>query len=127
MKVVVTGGGGFLGSAICRLLRARGDTVLSIARTRHAALEPLGVLQAQVDISVLEPLLQASRGADAMLHVAARAGAWFSRQPITVPSTMAASLPLPTSAPIAAPAAPPTTPPTIGPRRLRSQAPDCTP
>ena len=78
MKVVVTGGGGFLGSAICRLLRARGDTVLSIARTRHAALEPLGVLQAQVDISVLEPLLQASRGADAMIHVAARAGAWGS-------------------------------------------------
>jgi 2-alkyl-3-oxoalkanoate reductase len=51
MKVLVTGGGGFLGSAICRLLRARGDDVLSVARTRHAALDALGVQQAQVDIS----------------------------------------------------------------------------
>lgn len=78
MKVLVTGGGGFLGSAICRLLQARGDAVLSVGRHRHAALEALGVPQAQVDIRELEPLRQASRGFDAVIHCAAKAGAWGS-------------------------------------------------
>lgn len=76
MKVLVTGGGGFLGSAICRLLRARGDQVLSVSRKRHAALDALGVQQQQIDLRVLDPLLQASRGVDALIHVAAMAGAW---------------------------------------------------
>jgi nucleoside-diphosphate-sugar epimerase len=78
MKVLVTGGGGFLGSAICRLLQARGDAVLSVGRHRHAALEALGVPQAQVDIRELEPLRQASRGFDTVIHCAAKAGAWGS-------------------------------------------------
>jgi 2-alkyl-3-oxoalkanoate reductase len=78
MKVLVTGGGGFLGSAICRLLRARGDEVLSIGRHRHAALEALGVAQAQVDIREPGPLREASRGVDAVIHAAAKAGAWGS-------------------------------------------------
>ena len=34
MRVLVTGGGGFLGTAICRLLRERGDGVVSLARNR---------------------------------------------------------------------------------------------
>lgn len=76
MKVLVTGGGGFLGSAICRLLRARGDDVLSVARTRHAALDALGVQQAQVDISDRDSLVHTARGVDAVIHVAAKAGAW---------------------------------------------------
>jgi nucleoside-diphosphate-sugar epimerase len=78
MKVLVTGGGGFLGTAICRLLRARGDAVTSVARSRHPALDALGVQQEQVDISVLDPLLHVSRGVDAVIHVAAKAGAWGS-------------------------------------------------
>ncbi len=78
MKVLVTGGGGFLGTTICRLLRARGDAVISVARSRHPALDALGVQQEQVDISVLDPLLHVSRGVDAVVHVAAKAGAWGS-------------------------------------------------
>ncbi|MCE3002207.1 MAG: NAD-dependent epimerase/dehydratase family protein [Xanthomonadaceae bacterium] len=76
MKVLVTGGGGFLGQAICRLLRARGDAVLSVARNHYPALDALGVEQRRVDLTVLDPLLEAARGCDAIVHVAAKPGAW---------------------------------------------------
>ena len=38
MKVLVTGGGGFLGGALCRGLLARGDVPISFQRRRSAAL-----------------------------------------------------------------------------------------
>lgn len=78
MKVLVTGGGGFLGQAICARLRARGDAVVSVARNRYPALDALGVEQHAVDIAVLDPLLAAARGCEAAIHVAAKAGAWGS-------------------------------------------------
>ena len=43
MKILVTGGGGFLGQALCRGLRARGHEVVSFNRGRYAALDALGV------------------------------------------------------------------------------------
>jgi nucleoside-diphosphate-sugar epimerase len=76
MKVLVTGGGGFLGQAICRLLRERGDAVVSVARNRYAALDAFGVEQHRVDLAVLDPLLAAARGCEAIIHVAAKPGAW---------------------------------------------------
>ena len=39
MKILVTGGGGFLGSAICRQLLARGDEVLAYQRRPARAVE----------------------------------------------------------------------------------------
>jgi nucleoside-diphosphate-sugar epimerase len=76
MKVLVTGGGGFLGQAVCRLLRERGDAVVSVARNHYPALEALGVEQHRVDLRVLDPLLEAARGCAAIIHVAAKPGAW---------------------------------------------------
>jgi nucleoside-diphosphate-sugar epimerase len=76
VKVLVTGGGGFLGSAICRLARARGDEVVSLSRSRHAALDPLGVRQASGDIASLDAVMDAAEGAAVVFHVAARPGAW---------------------------------------------------
>ena len=46
MKVLVTGGGGFLGSAIVRRLVERGDRVRSLSRGHYPALDALGAQSA---------------------------------------------------------------------------------
>ncbi len=78
MKVLVTGGGGFLGSHICKQLRFRGHDVVSIARNRYPALDQIGVRQVLGDISAFDPMLNATKGCDAVIHTAARAGIWGS-------------------------------------------------
>jgi nucleoside-diphosphate-sugar epimerase len=74
MKVLVTGGGGFLGSAICRQLLARGDEVIAYQRSTADELEKLGIEVVQGDITDADLLNKASRGADAIIHTAAKAG-----------------------------------------------------
>ena len=59
MKVLVTGGGGFLGQAIVARLLARGDHVRSLARNYYPALEKMGVDQIQGDISDAEIVAKA--------------------------------------------------------------------
>lgn len=76
MNILVTGGGGFLGTAICASLRARGDAVASLARTRHAGLAALGVAEIEGDLTSLDAVMAACAGRDAVIHVAAKAGAW---------------------------------------------------
>lgn len=78
MKVLVTGGGGFLGTHICKLLRLRGHDVVSIARNRYPALDQIGVRQVLGDVSAFDPMLNATKGCDAVIHTAARAGIWGS-------------------------------------------------
>ncbi len=80
MKVLVTGGGGFLGQAICKRLRARGHEVTSFARNEHPELKPLGVRQIRGDIASFEALTTACNEVDAVFHVAAKAGSWGSFQ-----------------------------------------------
>ncbi len=74
MNTLVTGGGGFLGSAIARLLVQRGDYVRSLSRQRHAALDSLGVEQTQADITAAAAVERAASGCDVVFHVAAKAG-----------------------------------------------------
>lgn len=76
MKVLVTGGTGFLGGAVARLLAARGDQVTSLARTTSPELGKAGVKQLQVDLGSLELVTEATKGVDAIVHCAAKAGAW---------------------------------------------------
>ena len=77
MKILVTGGGGFLGQALCRALLARGHAVTSVSRGRYPALDALGVSQVQADLADREAVLRAFAGGfDAVLHNAAKAGAW---------------------------------------------------
>lgn len=76
MKAVVTGGGGFLGGAVVRLLRQRGDSVRSFTRSRYPWLDELGVEQTLGDLAKLEDVEAAVSGCDVVFHVAAKAGVW---------------------------------------------------
>jgi nucleoside-diphosphate-sugar epimerase len=76
MKVLVTGGGGFLGQAICRQLVARGHQVRSMSRQRYPALDALGVEQRSGDIASLDLVVEAASGVDAVVHSAGRVGTW---------------------------------------------------
>jgi 2-alkyl-3-oxoalkanoate reductase len=79
VRALVTGGGGFVGGAIVRALLARGDEVVSYSRSAYPALERLGVACVRGDLSDLSALRGAARGADAVFHVAAKAGVWGAR------------------------------------------------
>ncbi|WP_026404742.1 NAD-dependent epimerase/dehydratase family protein [Actinomadura rifamycini] len=74
MKVLVTGGGGFLGAAVCRRLAERGDTVHALQRHRSAALDELGVVQHLADVRDRGAVLAAAELCDAVVHCAAKAG-----------------------------------------------------
>ena len=93
MKILVTGGGGFLGQALCRGLVERGFEVTSFNRGHYPALEALGVRQVQGDLADRDAVLAActgidaagfdaagfdAAGFDAVFHNAAKAGAWGS-------------------------------------------------
>jgi nucleoside-diphosphate-sugar epimerase len=74
MRALVTGGGGFLGGAIVRRLRASGNQVRSLSRGHYPALDALGVEQVRGDLADPAAVCQAAVGCDIVFHVAARAG-----------------------------------------------------
>jgi 2-alkyl-3-oxoalkanoate reductase len=76
MNALVTGGGGFLGGVIVRMLRERGDTVRSFSRGTYPSLDVLGVEQATGDLADAKAVAQAAQGCDIVFHVAAKAGVW---------------------------------------------------
>lgn len=83
MKVLVTGGGGFIGGAICRQLHGRGNEVISFQRSAHPELEAAGVAVARGDLGAADDqaaLHEAVSGCDAVIHTAGKAGAWGSRE-----------------------------------------------
>jgi nucleoside-diphosphate-sugar epimerase len=78
MKILVTGGGGFLGQALCRGLAERGHQVTSFNRGRYPVLDAIGVRQVSGDLADRGAVLAAFAGQDAVFHNAAKAGAWGS-------------------------------------------------
>jgi nucleoside-diphosphate-sugar epimerase len=75
-KVLVTGGGGFLGSAIARALLKRGDEVRILARGSYPELAAAGAELLRGDISDAAVCRKACEGRDTVFHVAAKIGLW---------------------------------------------------
>jgi nucleoside-diphosphate-sugar epimerase len=80
MKILVTGGGGFLGRHIIARLLRDGHQVRSFQRTDHADLAQHGVEQVSGDIRNADALQVATRGMDVVIHTAAMAGVWGERK-----------------------------------------------
>jgi nucleoside-diphosphate-sugar epimerase len=78
MKILVTGGGGFLGQALCRGLVERGHEVASFNRGHYPALDAIGVKQIAGDLADRDAVIAAFAGQEAVFHNAAKAGAWGS-------------------------------------------------
>jgi 2-alkyl-3-oxoalkanoate reductase len=76
--VLVTGGGGFLGGAIVRLLVARGERVRTLSRGNYSELERLGVAHFSGDIADGAMVRRACQDVEAVFHVAAKPGIWGS-------------------------------------------------
>lgn len=73
MKVFVTGGTGFIGGAVVRQLRARGDDVVALARNpaKGAVLEELGCTVVAGDLNDESAIRAGMEGCDAAIHAAA--------------------------------------------------------
>lgn len=76
MKALVTGGGGFLGKAIVKRLRERGDEVRSFSRNPHSELTEMGVEHCRGELADAGAVKRAAEGCDIIFHVAAKAGVW---------------------------------------------------
>ncbi len=77
-KVLVTGGGGFLGKAIASRLVARGDQVRSLSRNFYPELEAMGIDQIQGDIADAKTVARACENKSIVYHVAAKPPPWGS-------------------------------------------------
>lgn len=76
MRVLVTGGGGFLGQAICRQLSARGDQPLAFGRGEYPQLAASGIETIRGDIRDASAVSAACARAEAVIHSAGLAGIW---------------------------------------------------
>jgi nucleoside-diphosphate-sugar epimerase len=72
MRVFVTGGAGFIGGAVVRQLRARGDEVVAVVRDpdRADTLHEIGCEVRTGDLSSPEALTGGMRGCDGVIHMA---------------------------------------------------------
>lgn len=79
MRVLVTGGTGFLGKSIVSRLLKRGDDVIIYSRgVTPSSFKNNKVKYVYGDISDKNKLLQASQGCSAIIHTAAKVGIWGS-------------------------------------------------
>ena len=72
MKVLLTGGSGFVGGQLAKALVARGDEVVAMVRrsSKVDALKALGVRIALADLHTGDGVEEAAQGAEVVQHVA---------------------------------------------------------
>ncbi|MFQ5559216.1 MAG: NAD-dependent epimerase/dehydratase family protein [Nitrospinota bacterium] len=76
MKILVTGGGGFLGGAIVRHLWKQGSDVRSFSRKRYLALKKMNIEEFSGDLRDTKAVMRAVKGCDLVFHVSAKSGIW---------------------------------------------------
>ena len=76
MKALVTGGGGFLGKAIVKMLIDRGDIVVVLGRGDYPDVRELGATTVRGDVADAAVVNDVVGGQDVVFHVAAKAGVW---------------------------------------------------
>jgi len=76
VKILVTGGGGFLGTAICRQLLELGHHVVAFQRGDASHLKTSGIRVHRGDIRDEAALLAAAGNCGAIIHTAGKAGIW---------------------------------------------------
>ncbi len=78
MKVLVTGGGGFLGRYVVERLCSRGAEIAILGRSPQPGIEAQGVKVYQGEIENYKIVKEACQGCDVVFHIAAKAGIWGS-------------------------------------------------
>lgn len=77
MRFLVSGGGGFVGKALCKRLKSDGHEVVALARGKYPELAEIGVNTLRADISHdVEKLCDAFRGVEGVFHVASKVDVW---------------------------------------------------
>jgi nucleoside-diphosphate-sugar epimerase len=83
MKTLVTGGGGFVGGALCRRLRELGHDVTALGRRPNPALDTEGIRTAIHDLALPDAAAGLARllaGVDCVFHTAAHVKMWGPRE-----------------------------------------------
>ena len=80
MRVLVTGGGGFLGRHVVEHCLARGHRVTALGRGEYPEVEALGAGTVRADLERPEQVEAAVAGHDAVVHVAAKTGVFGPRE-----------------------------------------------
>jgi nucleoside-diphosphate-sugar epimerase len=88
MKVLVTGGGGFVGGYVIDRLLARGYSVRSFGRSPQLDLAARGVEIICGDLCDAQVVRAACAGVDAVFHIAAKAGVWGSWESFYQPNVV---------------------------------------
>jgi len=71
MKILVTGGSGFVGGHLCRELKSRGHSVTALSRRPSEGDLPGGVEKAMGDVTAYDSLLEPMRGMDVVVNLVA--------------------------------------------------------
>jgi len=79
MNVLVTGGGGFLGSHLARRLYEMGHHVSVLGRRRYPGLPP-NIIQHQADLRDPKAVAEACREQDSVFHAGALPGIWGTQK-----------------------------------------------
>jgi nucleoside-diphosphate-sugar epimerase len=83
MRAVVTGGGGFVGGALCERLRADGHQVVAVGRRPNPRAAALGIGSVVCDLTAADArprLIEAFADADCVFHTAAHVKMWGPRE-----------------------------------------------